>query len=116
MEHVRLLALATHMRSEWAVDPKELEQLKVIQKALDEVPGHAMPTAATAGCLLSGRVHLANAAAALQDLVTKVGLALQPTPEEDQALQDAVSLLQQERERLHVAHLRLLEPGKVPVS
>ena len=112
LEHVRLLAVTAHVRDEWAVDLKELDQLKLVRKALDEVPVHAMPTAATAGCLLSGRVLLGNASAALDELVTRVGLALQPTPEQDRSFQEAVRLVQQERERMHLALLRLLEPAE----
>ena len=112
LEHVRLLAVTAHSRGEWAVDPRELEQLNLVQKALDEVPVHSMPTAATAGCLLSGRVLLRSAAAALHEMVTRVGLAELPTAEQDRAFGEAVRLVQQEREHLHAALLRLVEPGR----
>lgn len=114
LDHVHMLAMTTVKRGEWAVDPKELSQLKLVRKALDEIPVHTMPTAATAGALLGGRVLVGNASSVLEELVTLVDLALQPTGEHDRDFQEAVRLVRQERERMHQSLLRLVEPTEKP--
>jgi hypothetical protein len=116
LEHVRLFAMTADLREEWAVDPAKLDQLKLVQKALDEIQVHSMPTAATAGCLLNGRVLLGTAASALQEMMNKVGLASHPTAEEDAAFQELVRLIQQERERMRQALTRLLSPANAAES
>lgn len=111
LEHVRMLALTMDVRNECAVDSKVLDQLKLVRAALDSIPVHSMPTAATAGSPLSERALLGNASAELDEFVTRAGLMQPHTEEQDRAFNEAIRLVQQERDRMHLAPLALVEPA-----